>query len=444
MDTVPRPMSSPLSAPTPDQAALLAGFESLGAADGGTFGFVQRVVGLEPDSLLRWAQLDEDTLSLLLETDLDGVGGPGNILVGVRDDVAEGGDEWWTTDPRHVLWIRTFVKTNAESLPAMARRVRRRMVFLRQRLLDDLTAGTRIYVFRQAGVPASRERLDRLGAALRRHGPALLLYVRSADAEHPAGVVRARGDGLLIGAIAPSTASDLTAWIGLCARALEVAVHGGEPEPVPLAAPAVTAAPTSAVLVMADLEQLTQRAAAQLKVEQFADAVKTLRQANALAPDNAAILGQMTVAMLRIGQVDAALPLAHRVVALDRKNPQSHARLAHAQALLGDLESAEASQRQAVALNQKAPGLRLTLSTFLLRQGQNVAALAEAKIALTLQPNNIRSLMQVARSAVACGQLQQAEAALRRAIELEPGNAALVRQLAELQARAQKAVPPGR
>ena len=102
---------SPSQTQPDPMAELLDGFESLGGIDDqGEFAYVQRAAGLDPNGLLRWAELDEPTLIDLLEEHFEGVGERANVSVGLR----EGSDEWWSGDMRHGLVIRSGIKVGED------------------------------------------------------------------------------------------------------------------------------------------------------------------------------------------------------------------------------------------------------------------------------------------------------------------------------------------
>ena len=83
----------------------------------------------------------------------------------------------------------------------MTEQVCRRLQFLRQKLIDDLHAGEKIFVFKNLQRNLTETELVRLHAAVRAYGNGVLLYVQYADEAYPAGAVEDRGDGLMIGYI---------------------------------------------------------------------------------------------------------------------------------------------------------------------------------------------------------------------------------------------------
>jgi tetratricopeptide (TPR) repeat protein len=204
------------------QRDLMMRFESLGGCGHGCeFGLVQRHFGAEPLSLLRWADLSHESLTEALDSHFSGVGSRENTVV----FSSSGDDEWWTRDTRYHMAMRCVAKVEHVSHEQMTVQACRRIQFLRRKLLADLAAGDKIFVFKNLFRNLSNVELTRLWLAIRAYGRNKLLYVRYADAEHPNGTVEATEDGLWIGyierfAFAPNDeplgpATDL--WFQLCA-----------------------------------------------------------------------------------------------------------------------------------------------------------------------------------------------------------------------------------
>jgi hypothetical protein len=101
---------------------------------------------------------------------------------------------------------------------------------LKAKLIDDLRAGDKIFVFKITARDLTEAELARLHAAMRRYGDNTLLYVAYANESKPNGHVEVRAPGLLVGYIdrfatgrrgetfGPATVS----WTALCRRALAV------------------------------------------------------------------------------------------------------------------------------------------------------------------------------------------------------------------------------
>jgi predicted Zn-dependent protease len=194
-------------APTPDVSGssedrdLVLNFESLGGGGHGCeFGTFQRSLGAEPLGLLRWADIWPQHIITALDTDLNGVGEPEFTRVSVPNHPRER-PEYWTTDTRYHMAMRSFVMVEDMSLERMTRMLTQRQRFLRRKLLEDLRDGSKIFVYKCLTENLSGSGLARLLAAVRRHGDNTLFYIRYEDADHPNGTVELGGIGLLIGYI---------------------------------------------------------------------------------------------------------------------------------------------------------------------------------------------------------------------------------------------------
>jgi len=215
-------------------AELISCFESLGGTrQGCEFGLVQRALGAEPLGLLRWMHITLDGLVACLETDFEGVGTPAQtelgFLTGMQAERNEVGDdpEYVMTDRRYRMSGHTFTRPSQIPFEKMFAQSCRRMAFLRRKLLDDLAAGEKIFVFKLGDRVLSDDELDRLYRALRRHGDTTLLYVRSRTDTHPSGSAELVKPGLIVGYIERFSvdeddvlrAPDLPAWTSICKEA---------------------------------------------------------------------------------------------------------------------------------------------------------------------------------------------------------------------------------
>jgi hypothetical protein len=68
-------------------------------------------------------------------------------------------------------------------------------------MLEDAAAGDKIFVYKITYEDLSQDRLLRLHRAIRKLGPATLLYVRRSDVTHPPGTVTIEAPGLMVGYI---------------------------------------------------------------------------------------------------------------------------------------------------------------------------------------------------------------------------------------------------
>jgi hypothetical protein len=219
--------SAPLAAVTanPDGSALempvdrlMLQFESLG--ENCEFGLVQRACGAEPLGLLRFASAPLPKLLAALRARFKGLGEADNINV----EVSENRREYMIRDRAfnfyYHAWVLVGEKTPAEIL---AREVRR-VPFLVNKLIDDLTIGEKIFVY-HGMQPLSLPNARSLVRAMRDYGQSTLLWVELADAEHTCGTVERIEEGLLKGYIdrfAPGeNAHDFAkeSWVLLCRHA---------------------------------------------------------------------------------------------------------------------------------------------------------------------------------------------------------------------------------
>jgi predicted Zn-dependent protease len=174
-------------------------FESLGAtAAGCEFGIVQRRFGCEPLGLLRWAKIDIDGLTHALRNGFEGMGAAENTQLLIRD---EGPDlqEYYVEDSRMGYSTHTFLTVQDIAFDRMLKQSQRRLAFLRGKLLEDLRAGEKIFVFKAGRRQATPEALNALFEALRGWSEATLLCVTMEDEAHPRGRLDMLRPGLFLG-----------------------------------------------------------------------------------------------------------------------------------------------------------------------------------------------------------------------------------------------------
>lgn len=195
-------------------AELLMEFESIG--ENCELGFVQRHYDAEPLSLFRWAGIGYHHLLQALESGLQGIGDPVNTVVSVYED----NGEYLVSDARYGMSLHSFIFDTEATVEDVKARMCRRTTFLKNKLLEDLRAPSKIFVF-NATAPLSDDQLRQLQAALHRYGPVSLLHV----APHPdieAGQAIAIGAGLWRGSLTrtgnngPAWDIDFGCWLTLC------------------------------------------------------------------------------------------------------------------------------------------------------------------------------------------------------------------------------------
>lgn len=212
-------------------ADLMLSFESLGERC--DFGAVQRRYGVEPLGLLRFSYAPFDALIAAL--------GERFAAIGTVEDTGfeRYQDETILRMKKYGLIFHTFVSQKdlrtPERIAAFREQQRRRLVFLKRKLIDDLEEPQKICVY-TSDERTSDADAARLFAALRAYGPNALLYVRPADARHRLGTIEILGDGLYIGyypGLADFVAGqqpDFDVWRELCRRTYEcVRRDGGGP-----------------------------------------------------------------------------------------------------------------------------------------------------------------------------------------------------------------------
>jgi hypothetical protein len=218
---------------SPDSAAnhaLMLRFENLGESC--ELSMAQHHFGAHPTSLLRWGNTDLPRL----------LAGLGNGFAGLADPAhaelvwSETAREYKLRDPRYLsahTWARQPIAdaTERENI-RLAGGARLRL--LARKLMTDLRAPRRIYVFKPRLAPLALADIQTLHATLRRIGPVRLLCVNPGATLAEAGQVAAAGDGLFIGHIDRPAHSDGVhrIWHRLCTLTARL------DEATPLPAPA--------------------------------------------------------------------------------------------------------------------------------------------------------------------------------------------------------------
>ncbi len=193
-------------------------FQSLG--HNCEFGLMQRHVGAERDSLLRFAGITLDDLLAGLHRGFDGVG---EDVVVRTVPAGNGGTEFLVYDDRYRIGLHTFRSTSGSSAAQVRAEHGARLRFLGRHFREWLHAGALVFVFQRPGqTTASQARA--LLACLRSFGPNSLLYVDTAPGM-PSGAVEQLEHGLFHGRLdrlAPAEEAglvDLPGWLSLCANA---------------------------------------------------------------------------------------------------------------------------------------------------------------------------------------------------------------------------------
>ena len=153
--------SDGLDAESDHRRQTMLQFESLGSSC--EFGLVQRHFGAEPLGLFRWVSLRAPHLIAALRTDLAGIGAPEYTQMFSNDR-----GQFLTSDSRYRLQMHTFIKDNGQNRDVLFAQLRERMVFLKRKLLEDLAAGDKIFVYR-AEYRITPERILAIAEELKRY-----------------------------------------------------------------------------------------------------------------------------------------------------------------------------------------------------------------------------------------------------------------------------------
>ena len=209
------------SADTSDDMRVMASFESLGFNC--EFGIAQRRFNVEPLGLLRFGYIPLHLLVRGLAERFEGVGAPQNTKL---EPVWR--TEYGVSDTRYNLRTHTEIHTTSGAdFDQLFARQCQRMRFLARKLLEDLQAGERIFLFQRYERLSDDEILilaDRLAA----YNPAnRLLCVRLADDAHPACSIEWLGTRVAVGYIGQFSSWQNVgqhvspgAWLALCRAAL--------------------------------------------------------------------------------------------------------------------------------------------------------------------------------------------------------------------------------
>lgn len=205
------------------QAAVPADFESLG--DNCEFGFVQRMNGIEPGGLLRWAISFPDILTANIANGFDCLYQFDNLTPHTPAMVSDAG-----------TGLKFHSKLKSQNGVFIEDEAPRRVVhaeeaakigYLRDKLLQLLASGRKHFIYKHNhGVSAGQA--AQMANAIAAHGPAQLLIVHQDSDPLKASVVERAWDNLFFGylpAFAPYAAAtdfDLVAWMKLLENAAQV------------------------------------------------------------------------------------------------------------------------------------------------------------------------------------------------------------------------------
>jgi hypothetical protein len=216
------------------EGRVLMQFESIG--ENCEFGLVQRHFGVEPLGLLRWVSLAPDALCLALEERFEALDDVDDLEIRLI------GPEYHAVGRRYRMQMHTHIveseyKGSATQLKAQ---MFRRLRYLKDKLIADLTAAEKILVW-QSGVGSSlsEDTVLRMHRAILAYGNNTVLVVRRHDDQRRGAVIDKRIPGLLVASLHQvdrvsgidgkiRVASPFTAWLALCRQALTSRLGGSE------------------------------------------------------------------------------------------------------------------------------------------------------------------------------------------------------------------------
>lgn len=195
-------MRAVMAATGGDRQALMPRFESLGGlgpAGGCEFGAVQRSYGFESLSLFRWASVSPESLIACLTNRFDGLGSSDSTMIYINIDDQE--LLWQIADKTYNTAMHSFVRSAEIPYAEMMIRARKRMDFLKEKLIADLEAAEKIFVLKVGHRHLTLAETVALSHAIRSYGMGQLLCVCPADSMHPAGHVVPAAPGVFVGYI---------------------------------------------------------------------------------------------------------------------------------------------------------------------------------------------------------------------------------------------------
>jgi hypothetical protein len=181
-----------------DDHDLVMQFESMG--DNCEFGLVQRKIGSERLSLLRYAGVgDIEALAAAIANGFVDMSEPGAI------GLTSHGNEWIAHVHSARLVFHTGRSVDQISHEKIIQEETRKLVFMAQKFIDDCEAATKTFVYRvhkdERGGPDGTRGMERIYDAMTTHGPVALLWVNVADEANPDGTIRHVRDRLYRGYI---------------------------------------------------------------------------------------------------------------------------------------------------------------------------------------------------------------------------------------------------
>jgi hypothetical protein len=198
-------------------AELVSRFESLG--NNCEFGLLQRYCGLERLDLLRFNFTPLETLISGLNCSFSDLALEGQVTVSFENK------QWMVRESVYGFYYHTYNRDpdyDPDRLLAQQIRWLRRMA---AKFIEQVQVGDRIYV-RKGEKSDQRDKIEALADALRRHGPATLLWATVADDTNAAESVKRVSDHLIKGHLKSfahyqtATDFDVLPWLRLLRKTL--------------------------------------------------------------------------------------------------------------------------------------------------------------------------------------------------------------------------------
>ena len=171
---------------TKEEHDLVMKFESMG--DNCEFGLMQRMIGSERLSLLRYAGVGNvERLAAAISNGFDGFGEHGDIAV------SQHGNEWMAHAFGPGLAFHTGRSVGSITHERILQEETRKLAFMAQKFIGDAEAAEKIFVYRvlrdERGGPEGTRGMDLIYDALQKHGPVRVLWVNVQDDANPHGKV---------------------------------------------------------------------------------------------------------------------------------------------------------------------------------------------------------------------------------------------------------------
>ena len=120
----------------------------------------------------------------------------------------------------------TFVDATAIDYDRMRIRCLKRLSFMREKLVEDLRKGEKIFAYRTVSDWLDIAGIKSIKSAMSLYGHNVLLYIRIANSENPPGSLRIIEDGLAIGYVGSFSSKPVEIlhtddWVSLITHAVD-------------------------------------------------------------------------------------------------------------------------------------------------------------------------------------------------------------------------------